>query len=620
MLEKKVNFLYFAFLFICLTAVHSFHLLLLDAPVSQQGMFLVDIGLQCFLESLLLLVLAELIFRYLHKTIFFVYIAATFLLLISQVIDFFLVRILDLTVWFGFGLVQEESWENFMEILEASSVSLSVWLLFGAMLVLLPLAGVLLFFFFDRLGKKRAMTLKHQLLFFGTALMGLIFWDFYNIAPQDSIHYEKLRRALPFKSALFSPDLSKLKLGVLSAPCQKEIETTLALKHAPDIYIFVIESLREDFITSEIAPNLFQFKKENVACDLSLSAANATHLSWFSLFSSQYPFNWSRSANFSKKEGSPPLKLLKERGYSIHVYSSAGLGFYELGERLFGKGRKLADSFFVNAQESQIAICEKDEKILQALSQKMKDERGEGKHLHIVFLNSTHFDYSWPKKTDTHFLPFQEEIDYFKAAYSKEEVEGIKNRYRNAIHYLDFLFGKFMSTLKETNASDEAIVVVTGDHGEEFYEDGHLFHGSTLNRQQTQVPLYFKFGNNSQLPSSERSILTSHIDIFPTLFHYLFQQELVTPVLQGESIFQEKGRWPYAVVARYNGGSDPTEILIHNGRRKIICRMAPSNEIFPKTQLSILSVKDLYDQNVPLDFSLVREEFGAALERLFPEE
>lgn len=237
-----------------------------------------------------------------------------------------------------------------------------------------------------------------------------------------------------------------------------------------------------------------------------------------------------------------------------------------------------------------------------------------GPRLHIVFFDSTHFDYSWPKET-TPFLPIQEEIDYFKAAYSKEEAAGIKNRYRNAIHYIDSLFARFMQKLEETGNAQKAIVVLTGDHGEEFYEENRLFHASNLNMAQTQVPIYYKFGDGSRLPSSAHCSLTSHVDIFPTIFHYLFKEEMDWSALQGESIFKSE-RWPYVVAARYNAGNDPTEFYIHNGKNKILMRFAET-DIFRSSQLSILSLKDLDDQNVPHNFSVIRGEFGPAFDRLF---
>src|SRR5580692_8270073 len=108
--EKRINYLYFGFFFFCLLFVHGFHVLLLNTTPSLCRMsFLITVSLQCFLEVSLLLFIGELIKKFFSKIFFYSYIALTFLLLLAQIIDFFLIRILDLSVWYGFGLMKEES-------------------------------------------------------------------------------------------------------------------------------------------------------------------------------------------------------------------------------------------------------------------------------------------------------------------------------------------------------------------------------------------------------------------------------------------------------------------------------------------------------------------------------
>jgi membrane-anchored protein YejM (alkaline phosphatase superfamily) len=284
-----------------------------------------------------------------------------------------------------------------------------------------------------------------------------------------------------------------------------------------------------------------------------------------------------------------------------------------MDERIFGENHQLADQIFDFSEER--VTHQSDSNAIEKLLEEMRASKGNGGHLHIISLDSTHFDYSWPKETGSLFLPVKEEIDYFKAAYSKSEMEGIKNRYRNAIHHVDSLLGRFFEELKKQGKDKDALVVVTGDHGQEFFEDEHLFHASTLNAAQTQVPIYYKFGDGSKLPSRGRARLTSHIDIFPTLLHYICQKDLDLKVIQGESIFKDE-KWAYVISARYNGSKKPTEFFIHNGKNKITLRFN-EKDIFHSSQLSILSVKDLYDKNIPHDKSTIRGEFGGAFNRLF---
>lgn len=609
MIPGRINFFYFGFLFCAIVAIHAFHVLLIEISPLQQTLFLGEVLFQCVWEVSLVLVLGELVLRWIPKAFYF-FVGLTFLLLLAHLVDFFLVRFMDLTIWHAFSLVREESLENFIEMLRATNIPLAVWSLIAATLLILPFVGIALYLFFRGWRTEVHFPLKKQLLVVGSASLLLLFWDICRGFPDDFHAYDNLRKTLPLKATLSSPRLHAVDIGVGSLCCGNGPEIAASplpkVCFKPDIYLFIAESLREDFLTDDVAPTLSRFKRENIASPISLSSANATHLSWFSLFHSQFPMAWGNPTN----GGAFSLKLLKELGYSIHVYSSARLSFYGMEEKIFGANHHLADQFELIAEGESLPVYAKDEKTVARLIEEMRVNRSGG-HLHIIFLDSTHFDYSWPKESATFFLPVQEEIDYFKAIYSKEELEAIKNRYRNSIHYLDSLFARFLEALNETERGKESLVVFTGDHGEEFYEEGHLFHASSLNAPQTQVPIYYKLGEKKHLPQGQLAALTSHVDIFPTLLHYIFQQELSCSPMQGESIFKEK-RWPFVITARYNAGKTPTEFFVHNGRKKITLRMDEE-----RGALWLLSLKDLYDQKLPLQISNVQEEFGPALERLF---
>lgn len=622
----RINYLYFGFLFICLAFVHASHVLLIE-KVSHLGQiaFLVDAILQSLLEALFLLVVGMIVKYYLRRVGFYVYIAFTFLLFIGHLIDFFLIRLMDMTIWFGLSLMFDESLKNFVEILKSSNVSMTVWALAGTIGVLLPFVGIGIFLFCEKWEKKRDLTSSiTRLVQLSCAIVAFLgAWDLFTVLPSSGAHYESLSKTLPLKATVFAPKYEKIDIRDFLPQSQIGSDEPAAISisqpvRKPDIYLFVIESLREDFITKEVAPHLSAFKEENISFERALSSANATHLSWFSIFYSKFPFHWTSGTETHRKEGSPGLKALKEMGYKINVYSSARLSFYEMDEKLFGEKRPLVDRLFVFGHGSGTAPFESDERTMNKLleeSQAHVEKNDDSPAVHVVFLESTHFDYSWPKESESWFIPIAEEVDYFKLACSKMDLEPLKNRYRNSIHYVDRLIGNFLDKLKQTDRGNQAVVVITADHGEEFYEDGHLFHASTLNEAQTHVPLYYKFGSGKHLPAKTHCSLTSHIDIFPTLLHYLLEVEESLPALQGESIFKGH-RWPFALSARYKGERDPTEFLLHTGRRSLTLRFEEAKAL-SKSHLSVLSIKDLYNENTPDKFSVLAEEFKDGFAPLF---
>lgn len=616
-MEPKVNYLYFGLflsLLVLLTASSIFTKENLGG--SQFFFFLYALG-QGVLETALFVTLAFAIRKFLGKIIAAFFIGITFIALFVHVFDFLMDRILDLSVWEALQVfVFEENLENFFYLLDASGISLWIWFVIFAFLASLPLLGILLYQISGKIADKRPIAFSHS-HFFQACLcipLALIFWDF---SASKVIHpdaYTAFRKSLPWKFTFLQPQSVMLSLkNPLHQPLNEEAvirtidEDHTLLTKRPNIYLFIAESLREDAITPNVAPNLSQFKNHSLYFDQALANGNGTHLSWFSLFHSQFPYRWKQSQNYWKS-GSPALNLLKKWGYKIRLYSSAQLSYYGMEKLLFDN---LLDSRQTFHHVSPVRAADTDAAALVQLQQDLAEnpELRQGQ-ICIVFWDCTHFDYSWPKNWSPKFTPFAQEFAYFKAFYSRKTIDAIKNRYYNAVNYMDSLFGSFLQNLPN---SDEAIVIFTGDHGEEFFDHGHLFHNSHLTKEQTHIPLYFKFGNGEK-KATFRNVV-SQMDIFPSIIDYLSGS--FPWFLEGNSLFQ-KPAFPYAVTARFNAGNTPYEFSIHNGTHKLIAQFANRKNIFESRLLQIISLRTSEDRSVNIDSveDWVEQEFGPAIKRL----
>ena len=616
MKNVKVNYFYFGLLFIAIATLHAFHVTLIEeGPFFSKCFFFIYAIAQAFLEVGGLVLLGCLVQRYLHPAFNSLFIIFSFLILLGHLFDFPLVRIMNISVWSTLDFIFQESLNNFLEMLYATHVSLHTWILGGMVTVSLFVLGMLFFYFTGRWTAKRPVVLfSSAAIKTSCGLFALfIFFDWGCARLNPMLSYLSFEKALPWKATLFSPSFERY---FFSYPLRHWKEPAgqpaLKLKKKPPIFLFVIESLREDYITEENAPTLYAFKKDNFSFPLAFSNANATQLSWFSIFHSLLPFHWEERRR-SEHKGSLPLTLLKELGYKIHVYTSSRLFYYRMDEMIFGKKYQLVDDYFFFPHEGGEETCKSDRgaihTLIEALPSIEDDNRG---HLFIVFLESTHFDYSWPHENGEKFLPIIKEINYLKIACSKKDLGAIKNRYRNALYYVDSLFSEFFLALRSTPSWGESVIAITGDHGEEFFENGHIFHASDLNHFQTHTPLYYKFGNNRTfIPKTK---LTSHIDIFPSIFHYLTEKEVA--YFQGESIFKNK-RWPYVVSGKYNASRNPYEFSIHNGKQRLLCRFCNQRDIFNCKEIKILNLKNTQEEILPLDRQEIDAEFSPAFEHLF---
>jgi glucan phosphoethanolaminetransferase (alkaline phosphatase superfamily) len=613
-----INYLYFGAFFLVLLLTSAGNIFAREDLTGSRFYFLLYAIGQSLLEVSLLIFLADCLFNYIGKKSFYAFIGFTFGMFLLHSLDFMMSRVLDLSIFGALKVfVLDETFENFLFLLNASGIPNWVWGIFFLLVALIPFIGMLIYKITDKLSAIRPIAIKRKyfLQAFICIPAGLIFWDFSagNILHPDA--YTAFIKAIPWKCTFSYPEKSILQTkGPVKTPKSQDAimamiqEESVILDQKPNIYLFVIESLREDSITEAIAPNLYQFKKDYTSFDLALSNGNGSHISWFSIFHSQFSYFWSHLQK-NWKIGSPALNLLKKWGYQIRLYSSAELGYYAMEKHIFGHQLQLLDHKQSFEHIPPISAADADRAAMAQVHKDLQEDPSlrQGQ-VFIIFLDSTHFDYSWPKDWNPKFSSFAAPYSYFQLFHSNRTISLMKNRYHNAVNYIDHLFGSFFNSLPN---KEEAIVIVTGDHGEEFFEKGNLFHNSHLANEQMHIPIYFKFGDQKKEVAAKKVI--SQMDIFPSIIDYFGGS---FSFLEGESIFQPS-KWPYAVISRFNASNTPSEFCIHNGANKLILQFTNS---LSSQQLRVVSLKNAHDKclfNCNQVHPWIKEEFGPALDRLF---
>jgi arylsulfatase A-like enzyme len=90
----------------------------------------------------------------------------------------------------------------------------------------------------------------------------------------------------------------------------------------------------------------------------------------------------------------------------------------------------------------------------------------------------------------------------------------VVHNYDAALRYTDARLGALLTHLETLGLADETLVVVTSDHGEEFFEHGHLQHGRTLYEELLRIPLIVR-GPGVPARVLERPVML--VDVVPTL-------------------------------------------------------------------------------------------------------
>ena len=73
-----------------------------------------------------------------------------------------------------------------------------------------------------------------------------------------------------------------------------------------------------------------------------------------------------------------------------------------------------------------------------------------------------------------------------------DQKYAIEELYKAEIRWVDEAIGRVVSALREQGLWDETLLVLTSDHGEEFWEHGGFEHGHTLYNELLHVPLIVK--------------------------------------------------------------------------------------------------------------------------------
>lgn len=284
-------------------------------------------------------------------------------------------------------------------------------------------------------------------------------------------------------------------------------------ENLPNIVMLVAESLRWDQLTPEIMPNTWAFSQRSLYFTRHYSSGNGTREALFGMFYGLYGSYWE---NFLHGQRGPLLmERILDLDYELDIRTSAHFTYPEFDKTLFAS---VPVSQLHEIDESQ-PPWQRDEQNTAALVDFLAGQTAEKPFFSFFFLESTHAGYSFPEESAIR-KPYLETLDY--TSLSRERLAGersaLLNRYSNAAHWVDLQLARVFNALEQNRLLDNTIVIVTGDHGEEFMEHGAWGHNSSFVDEQTRVPLVVRMPGSA--PATVNRV-TSHMDVATTLLQTL---------------------------------------------------------------------------------------------------
>lgn len=303
------------------------------------------------------------------------------------------------------------------------------------------------------------------------------------------------------------PALARIdKSSALDYP-KEQLQCEHPARHLNILYI-VIDSWRFDTMTEGVTPNIYRFAQQSLVFEDHYSGANSTRTGIFTLFYGLPGTYW--HAMLAEQRGAVLIDQLLAQGYRLGIYASAKLFSPEFDRTVFAAVKDLRlRSEGGSPQERDRNITDEFGDFLDGATQPF---------FGFLFYDSPH-GYDFPPGYPLPFQPSWSAVNYVLLDNDFDRTPFF-NRYKNSVNYVDSLVGEVLQRLEEKGLLENTVVLITGDHGQEFNDNklNYWGHNSNFSPWQTRVPLVIRWPGKQQRHIHHQ---TSHFDITPTVMHDL---------------------------------------------------------------------------------------------------
>lgn len=331
----------------------------------------------------------------------------------------------------------------------------------------------------------------------------------------------------------------------------------------PNIVLITVESLRTDHLSlygyqRETTPNLDRLAEQAIVFDNAFSVTSWTLASHASLFTGLYPaaHDTLRPRDRLKDSYVTLAEALAESGYQ-----TAGIvsGEYLREQFNLQQGFERYDDAPAAARKGAIPTNPDMERSIRRF---LTEERDPQRPFFLfLYFWDPHYAYAPPEPNDTLFVPeaarkprqrvrFQKGFELGRHI-SQEELAFVEAQYDGEIRTTDAALQGLFRQLQESGLWEDSVVIVTADHGEQFFDHGHLGHKHSLYDEELHVPLLLKLPGRQAGRRDDR--LVSLVDLYPTVLELAGLggsrlshgvSLLAEPRAEGEPIYHElKEMW-----------------------------------------------------------------------------
>jgi arylsulfatase A-like enzyme len=303
--------------------------------------------------------------------------------------------------------------------------------------------------------------------------------------------------------------LLMVALAVLLAAC------TPSPPPRPNVILVVLDAVRPDRLgcygsDRGLTPFLDSLAERSIVFHRSYTAAPFTVASIASLLTSRWPSQHgieSFARVLAESEVTLP-EVLHEHGYATGAFTA----------------NPLFRGFQQGFDETKIMLRSHADGVWNA-AKRWLDARGSQPVFLYLHLMEGHYPYEevppdldWRRRREKRPDPAHANLTYFIGSHvqaSPDDRAEVEDAYDGGIFLLDRRLRETFAGLRELGLLDNAVIVVTADHGEELGDHGTIGHGLALFETSTRVPLLLHLPGQAQRVDVDEVV--SLTDLAPTL-------------------------------------------------------------------------------------------------------
>jgi len=271
--------------------------------------------------------------------------------------------------------------------------------------------------------------------------------------------------------------------------------------------MIVIDGARWDMLDPRWTPNIHEFAQSNLTFEKHYSNGNATKPGLFTLFYSLPASYW--DAFTAAKEPPATISPMQKLGYQPQVLGSATLVSPAFDQNVFSSIPNL------RLETPGARPWDRDVRITDDWLTFTENELDPQRPFFGFLFYDTPHNHRVPDNYPVKFQPYWETVNKLELDQDFNP-ELIKNNYKSTLHFVDNQVDRVLDDLRNRNLLDNTIVMITGDHGQEFNEYGMNYwgHGSNFGQYQLRVPMVVHWPGKGAQRINYR---TENFDVAPTL-------------------------------------------------------------------------------------------------------